>query len=252
MRPPIHRRGVGWPAVIERVNVVKDALPRLGTGLVLERKTSWFQYFRSVHYASSCFATHTTGRVTYANECGQPDAIVTEAGTMDDELRAVDQALKDRICGQLNQSPWNETQRDAIKDLVKQIEQLQCELGGFPTTVELAEKMQLTHDDFMSYLKELNLLFQLSNEGESISVHILESLSRIMNNRYAKTRSKVIEELADAICALPKNERLLLGLYYYEELSINEISAVTGFPDAEVSRLVIKGITKLIATAPFR
>jgi RNA polymerase sigma factor for flagellar operon FliA len=53
------------------------------------------------------------------------------------------------------------------------------------------------------------------------------------------------ERLAGAIARLPERERLVLGLYYYEDLSLREISEVMGVTESRISQLHTKGVLRL-------
>jgi RNA polymerase sigma factor for flagellar operon FliA len=51
--------------------------------------------------------------------------------------------------------------------------------------------------------------------------------------------------LADAIANLPERERMVLTLYYYEELTMREVGAVMGVVESRVSQLHSSAMVKL-------
>ena len=53
------------------------------------------------------------------------------------------------------------------------------------------------------------------------------------------------EALADAISRLPEREKLVVTLYYYEELTLREIGEVLGVTESRVSQLHTKAILRL-------
>ncbi len=53
------------------------------------------------------------------------------------------------------------------------------------------------------------------------------------------------EALADAIQRLPDREKLVITLYYYEELTLREIGEVLGVTESRVSQLHTKAILRL-------
>ena len=55
------------------------------------------------------------------------------------------------------------------------------------------------------------------------------------------------EMLADAISRLPEREKLVVTLYYYEELTLREIGEVLGVTESRVSQLHTKAILRLKA-----
>ena len=55
------------------------------------------------------------------------------------------------------------------------------------------------------------------------------------------------EALAEAIQRLPEREKLVVTLYYYEELTLREIGEVLGVTESRVSQLHTKAILRLKA-----
>ncbi len=55
------------------------------------------------------------------------------------------------------------------------------------------------------------------------------------------------EAVADAIARLPEREKLVITLYYYEELTLREIGEVLGVTESRVSQLHTKAILRLKA-----
>ena len=53
------------------------------------------------------------------------------------------------------------------------------------------------------------------------------------------------EALAEAISRLPEREKLVVTLYYYEELTLREIGEVLGVTESRVSQLHTKAILRL-------
>ena len=61
----------------------------------------------------------------------------------------------------------------------------------------------------------------------------------------AMSQTEVREALADAIQRLPEREKLVITLYYYEELTLREIGEVLGVTESRVSQLHTKAILRL-------
>jgi RNA polymerase sigma factor for flagellar operon FliA len=55
------------------------------------------------------------------------------------------------------------------------------------------------------------------------------------------------EMIADSISRLPEREKLVITLYYYEELTLREIGEVLGVTESRVSQLHTKAILRLKA-----
>lgn len=56
---------------------------------------------------------------------------------------------------------------------------------------------------------------------------------------------EMAEVLAKAIDTLPERERLVISLYYYNEMTIKEIAAILGVSDSRVSQLHTKALARL-------
>ena len=55
------------------------------------------------------------------------------------------------------------------------------------------------------------------------------------------------EALGESIAHLPEREKLVITLYYYEELTLREIGEVLGVTESRVSQLHTKAILRLKA-----
>ena len=63
----------------------------------------------------------------------------------------------------------------------------------------------------------------------------------------ALQQTELREAMADAIARLPEREKLVVTLYYYEELTLREIGEVLGVTESRVSQLHTKAILRLKA-----
>ena len=57
--------------------------------------------------------------------------------------------------------------------------------------------------------------------------------------------SELKDRLADAIESLPERERLVIALYYYENLTLREIGEVLGVTESRISQLHTKAVLRL-------
>jgi RNA polymerase sigma factor for flagellar operon FliA len=63
----------------------------------------------------------------------------------------------------------------------------------------------------------------------------------------AMAHTEVREALGEAIARLPEREKLVVTLYYYEELTLREIGEVLSVTESRVSQLHTKAILRLKA-----
>ena len=85
------------------------------------------------------------------------------------------------------------------------------------------------------------------DEGDQVS--LLDTIEDTTGPRPADVLDEVEmrEALADAIARLPEREKLVVTLYYYEELTLREIGEVLGVTESRVSQLHTKAILRLKA-----
>jgi len=60
-------------------------------------------------------------------------------------------------------------------------------------------------------------------------------------------RKMILKNLAEAISGLPERERLVLTLYYDEELNLREIGSVIGVSESRVSQIHSQALIRLQA-----
>ena len=64
-------------------------------------------------------------------------------------------------------------------------------------------------------------------------------------NEALLAQSELKDRLADAIAALPGREKLVIALYYYENLTLREIGEVLGVTESRISQLHTKAVLRL-------
>ena len=74
--------------------------------------------------------------------------------------------------------------------------------------------------------------------GRKRCPRVRDPLSTIVNERER-------EHLAKAIQQLPEKERMVLTLYYYEELTMKEIGAIFGLGEPRVCQLHAQAVLRL-------
>jgi len=137
----------------------------------------------------------------------------------------------------------------------KQLEQvyadLSAELGREPTDEEVADKLsipiyeaqELIRKSSVASLVSLDDYLEQNNDAHFFSL----SPSHIENPESAYEMMETKQALADAIDQLSDKEKKVIMLYYYEELTLKEISAVLGVSESRVSQIHTKAVMLLKA-----
>ncbi len=139
--------------------------------------------------------------------------------------------------------------RQKSKELEKLYSELERELGYPPSDREVAEKLGMSLDEFYKLLNEVNLssvisLEEFLEQNYELGKDILTTAREDKPENYVEL-IELKEVLADAIDKLPEKERTVISLYYFEELTLKEISAIMKVSESRISQLHTKAILRL-------
>ncbi len=163
--------------------------------------------------------------------------------------------IRGAILDELRAQDWvPRSVRDKAKLLDKTIVQLEAELGRTPADEEVADRLDVSMDEFHSLVNQVRPVSVLSiDESSSFStvdkvsiLNILEGTK--LNNPFNQLKVKSIKAIVTkAIEELPERQRLVLSLYYYEDLNLKEIGKVLRVTESRVSQLHAQAVTRLRA-----
>ena len=169
-------------------------------------------------------------------------AVARVKGAIIDELRSLDWVPR--------------SVRARARDVEKAHAALEAELQRAPTDEEMAAKLETTVEEFQDSLLEIanssvlaldDLWTFADPEGGGGQISVLDTLQdpgAIDPQAEAQT-SELKDRLADTIESLPERERLVIALYYYENLTLREIGEVLGVTESRVSQLHTKAVLAL-------
>jgi RNA polymerase sigma factor for flagellar operon FliA len=162
-------------------------------------------------------------------------AVLRIRGAMLDELRSNDWMPR--------------STRQNMRKVEQAMAALQQQLGRPPSESEIAKSLKLSLADYQEMLGDSGghqLVYYEDFHDEDgndswldrYAVDDDDPLRALMETDF---RQAVI----DAIDALPEREKLLMGLYYEEELNLKEIGAVMGVSESRVSQLHSQAVGRL-------
>ncbi len=143
-------------------------------------------------------------------------------------------------------------QRKRAKQIEAAIAAIEQRLQRMPTEEEIAVQLHLTLDEYHEWLVEIRGLNLGSLECASPDEDG-HDLLRYISDDEENWPSRLLEKaelgrlLAEAIEKMPPTERIVLSLYYQEELTLREIAKVVNLHESRVSQLKSQAILRLRA-----
>lgn len=163
--------------------------------------------------------------------------------------------IRGAILDELRSQDWvPRSVRDKSKLLDRTIVKLESELGRSPEEKEIADRLNMTISelhDLINQVKPVSVLSideapTFSNVDKKSILNILEGCK--VNNPHSQLNVKFVKEVVTgAIEDLPERQRLVLSLYYYEDLNLKEIGRVLRVTESRVSQLHAHAIARLRA-----
>ena len=160
-------------------------------------------------------------------------------GSIMDELRKLDWAPR--------------LLRKKAREIDKKCKELEEKFGRIATDTELSKALGISTDELNTIYSDLNSTTFLSldevwqNDDGNKPISRLQTIedSLITNQFNYVHQSEVKEFLADAIDQLPEKEKLVVVLYYYENLTLREIGEILDVSESRVCQIHTKVVTRL-------
>ena len=167
-------------------------------------------------------------------------AITRIKGAIIDELRSIDWVPR--------------SVRARAREIERINSKLEHELQRAPTDEEMASALGISVGEFQDTLLQisnssvaaLDELWTVSDaSGDQVS--LLDTLQDpgAPDPAYILDATELKDRIADSIARLPEREKLVIALYYYENLTLREIGEVLGVTESRVSQLHTKAVLRL-------
>ena len=163
--------------------------------------------------------------------------------------------IKGAIIDELRSLDWvPRSVRARARAIERANTQLEHKLQRAPTDEEMAVALEMSVSDFQDALLQisnstvaaLDELWTVSDaSGDQVS--LLDTLQDpgAPDPAHAIDATELKDRIADAIARLPEREKLVVALYYYENLTLREIREVLGVTESRVSQLHTKAVLRL-------
>lgn len=124
------------------------------------------------------------------------------------------------------------------KRLQRSVEQLNAELGREADDEEVAAYLGVSIGEYREMQLRLNSARLVSCDGIDFADDRQSPFDRVQ-------RQQVREQLIEGIKALPERQRLVLWLYYYEELPLREIAQMLSVTPSRVCQIRSEAVVRL-------
>jgi RNA polymerase sigma factor for flagellar operon FliA len=158
--------------------------------------------------------------------------------------------IRGAMLDELRSSDWMpRSTRANMRKVEQAMATLQQQLGRPPSESEVAQSLKLPLADYQELLGDSGghqLVYYEDFHDEDGNDSFLDRyavddddpLKSLLDTDFRQT-------VIDAIDALPPREKMLMGLYYEEELNLKEIGAVMGVSESRVSQLHTQAVARL-------
>lgn len=160
-------------------------------------------------------------------------------GAMLDELRAMDWVPR--------------SVRKKASELSAVHRKLELDLGRPPEDEEMAAELGISMEEYFGLLEEtkgatfldIDTLRHRFPEGSEEVVFELMACPDVSDPFLALDMFESRDMVVKAISSLREKERLVVTLYYYEELTMKEIGEIMGYTESRISQMHSKAMMKL-------
>ena len=136
-----------------------------------------------------------------------------------------------------------------VREISQAMRQIEAEYGRDARDSEVAEKLDMDLNQYHSVLQDASSHQIVSFEDiPAKDANIIDGLSaKIVGPLEDLQDKKIRETLAKAISSLPERERMVMSLYYDEELNLRETGEVLGVSESRVCQIHSQALIRLKA-----
>lgn len=161
--------------------------------------------------------------------------------------------IRGAILDQIRKMDWiPRTVRQRQKQIDAAVKEVESRLGRPATDEEISKELGISEDEYLEWQSQMKVTNVVSlNEYLEMGTEISNDVAHV--SRHFDAPEKVAEQeemkamLIEALELLTEKEKKVIVLYYYEELTLKEISELLDVSESRVSQLHTKGLQKMKA-----
>lgn len=187
---------------------------------------------------------------------GLMDAIDKYDPTRDNQFKTYAEfRIRGSILDELRSQDWvPRSIREKTKLLEKTYRRLEQKHGRSVTVREVARCLKMNMTEFYDLRSDASAISLVSLEDvrqfpfqdRKSLIGMLEDM-RSNNPHFQANLKDLKKAVQEALRELPENERMVLALYYYEDLNLKEIGAVLDVTESRISQIHSKAVLNLQA-----
>lgn len=158
--------------------------------------------------------------------------------------------IRGAILDQIRKMDWiPRTLRQKQKRMEQAYSKLETQYGRKVSQNELADELEISVDELEDWQNQSNFANVVSlddymEQGSDVKVDVSVQ-PKFIQPEANVAREELKKRLASALELLTENEKKVILLYYYEELTLKEISKVLEVSESRVSQLHTKSLSKM-------
>lgn len=139
--------------------------------------------------------------------------------------------------------------RNKVKGLEHKIAELSSKLGRKPSVEEISEYTGIESNEvykLLSVIENGNIASLDASTGEDSETTLIDFIKTNLSAPDENMeRNELVNTLAEAIENLSEKERMVVTLYYYEELTMKEVGKVLDITESRISQVHSSAMKKL-------
>lgn len=160
--------------------------------------------------------------------------------------------IRGSILDQIRKMDWiPRTIRQKQKKIDAVIKEMEVRYGRTATDEEIAEGLGITGDEYLDWQSQMKItnvvsLNEFLEQGSEVSNEASNTKSTQFDSpEEVLERDELKKMLAEALELLTEKERKVIVLYYYEELTLKEISSILEVSESRISQLHTRALQKM-------
>ena len=160
--------------------------------------------------------------------------------------------IRGSILDQIRKMDWiPRTIRQKQKKIDAVIKEMEVRYGRTATDEEIAEGLGITGDEYLDWQSQMKItnvvsLNEFLEQGSEVSNEASHTKSTQFDSpEEVLERDELKKMLAEALELLTEKERKVIVLYYYEELTLKEISSILEVSESRISQLHKRALQKM-------